>query len=58
MIGLKVNLQELASMHKQTSTGMITDFEKAIATISGEKKVILKKVSFLVGSESFGCCCS
>jgi len=42
----KDNLEELAQIHKDSSTQIILDFEKAITSLNSDTKVIFKKVKF------------
>jgi len=46
------NVQELAKIHKESSTQIIVDFEKAITSINNDNKVLYKKFAILEGSIS------
>jgi len=44
------NVQELAKIHKESSTQIIVDFEKAITSINNDNKVLYKKFAVMEGS--------
>jgi len=44
------NVQELAKIHKESSTQIIVDFEKAITSINNDNKILYKKFGVIEGS--------